>query len=107
MYAAGARVSDLSGGGVVRDTRRDGGSAKALRQKKREIHYALACREGAVFLVQRARDARLMAGMWELPEMDGSTSGAEARSNGVGEIAAVKTRRHPKAGARREWREIA
>jgi hypothetical protein len=39
-----------------------------------------------------------MAAMWELPEMNGSTSGAEARSNGVGEIAAVKTRRHPKAG---------
>jgi A/G-specific adenine glycosylase len=55
--------------------------AKALRQKKREIHYALACREGAVFLVQRPRDARLMATMWELPEMNGSTSGAEARSN--------------------------
>jgi A/G-specific adenine glycosylase len=25
-----------------------------------------------VFLVQRARDARLMAGMWELPEVEGS-----------------------------------
>ena len=72
--------------------------AKALRQKKREIHYALACREGAVFLVQRPRDARLMAAMWELPEMNGSTSGAEARSNGVEEIAALKARRHPNGG---------
>jgi A/G-specific adenine glycosylase len=47
------------------------GLAKKARQKKREIHYALACREGAVFLVQRAPDARVMAGMWELPEVNG------------------------------------
>lgn len=45
------------------------GTAKKSRQKKREIHYALARRDGAVFLVRRARDARLMAGMWELPEI--------------------------------------
>jgi len=45
------------------------GAAKAGRQKRREVHYALDCRDGAVFLVQRARDARLMAGMWELPEV--------------------------------------
>jgi A/G-specific adenine glycosylase len=48
--------------------------AKAARQKKREIHYALELRSengrgGAVFLVQRPRDARLMAGMWDLPEI--------------------------------------
>jgi A/G-specific adenine glycosylase len=47
---------------------------KTARQKKREIHYALDYRNGdgrggEVFLVQRARDASLMAGMWELPEM--------------------------------------
>jgi A/G-specific adenine glycosylase len=55
---------------------------KAARQKKREIHYALSYRNldrrnrdggggsgGEVLLVQRARDASLMAGMWELPEM--------------------------------------
>jgi A/G-specific adenine glycosylase len=47
---------------------------KAARQKKREIHYALDCRnkdgsDDEVFLVQRARDASLMPGMWELPEM--------------------------------------
>ncbi|HEY3971375.1 MAG TPA: A/G-specific adenine glycosylase [Candidatus Sulfotelmatobacter sp.] len=45
------------------------GSAKSQRQKKREIHYALHFRDGAVFLVQRAGDARLMAGMWDLPEL--------------------------------------
>ena len=49
-------------------------------QKKRKIHYALSqteatqdsCRDtspGKIFLVQRPRDASLMAGMWELPEI--------------------------------------
>jgi A/G-specific adenine glycosylase len=52
------------------------GSAKAARQKKREIHYALDSRDGRVFLVQRAQDARLMAGMWELPEAPSSVVGA-------------------------------
>ena len=42
--------------------------AKATRQKKREIHYALHCRNGDVLLVQRPRNASLMPGMWELPE---------------------------------------
>ncbi len=68
------------------------GRAKAARQKKREIHYALALRsengrDGAVFLVQRPRDARLMAGMWELPEIP---PGAKAPSNGTLAIAALK-----------------
>jgi adenine-specific DNA glycosylase len=52
------------------------GSGKTARQKKREIDYALDFRDGEVFLVRRARDARLMAGMWELPEV----AGVEARS---------------------------
>jgi A/G-specific adenine glycosylase len=51
-------------------------TAKAARQKKWEIHYALDCRDGKVFLVQRPRDAQLMAGMWELPEMVGPALGA-------------------------------
>src|SRR6266478_4049684 len=42
--------------------------AKATRQRKREIHYALHCRNGDVLLVQRPRNASLMPGMWELPE---------------------------------------
>jgi A/G-specific adenine glycosylase len=45
------------------------GLAKATAQKKREIHYALDCRDGDVLLVQRPQDASLMAGMWELPEI--------------------------------------
>jgi A/G-specific adenine glycosylase len=48
-------------------------TAKTEKQKKREIHYALHCRPtgrcGEVLLVQRPRDASLMAGMWELPEI--------------------------------------
>jgi A/G-specific adenine glycosylase len=78
------------------------GIAKSARQKKREIHYALDFRHsnyrsGAVFLVQRPQDARLMAGMWELPEIP---AGAKARSNGAGQIAALKALRHPKATRR-------
>jgi A/G-specific adenine glycosylase len=49
-------------------------SEKAARQKKREIHYTLNfrngdIRDGEVLLVQRAKDASLMPGMWELPEL--------------------------------------
>jgi A/G-specific adenine glycosylase len=55
-------------------------TGKTTPQKKREIHYALSqteatqdsCRDtspGKIFLVQRPRDASLMAGMWELPEI--------------------------------------
>jgi A/G-specific adenine glycosylase len=52
-------------------------STKKPRQKKREIHYAIDYRAGEIFLVQRPRDSRLMAGMWELPE----TAGFIARKN--------------------------
>ena len=38
-----------------------------------------------------------MAGMWELPEVNGGAPGAKARSNGAGKIAALKALRHPKA----------
>jgi A/G-specific adenine glycosylase len=51
-------------------------AAKAAPQKKCEIHYALDCRDGKVLLVQRPRDASLMAGMWELPELAEMASGA-------------------------------
>jgi A/G-specific adenine glycosylase len=54
---------------------------KPAPQKKREIHYALDYRNqdgrgDEVFLVRRARDASLMAGMWELPETSGSNGAA-------------------------------
>ena len=47
---------------------------QAKKQNKREINYALHRRDGQVFLVQRPLDARLMAGMWELPEIGLPTS---------------------------------
>jgi A/G-specific adenine glycosylase len=51
--------------------------SKPARQNRREIHYALDCRKGSVFLVRRASDASLMPGMWELPEIR-QGSGGEA-----------------------------
>jgi A/G-specific adenine glycosylase len=48
---------------------------KAARQTKREIHYALDVRDSQIFLVQRAPDASLMPGMWELPELVGMNGG--------------------------------
>jgi A/G-specific adenine glycosylase len=57
-------------------------TVKSAPQQKREIHYALHYRDedrkGEVFLVRRARDASLMAGMWELPELIGLRSGGGA-----------------------------
>jgi A/G-specific adenine glycosylase len=50
---------------------------KGTRQTKREIHYALACRNVSIFLVQRPKTATLMPGMWELPETGGA-NGANA-----------------------------
>jgi A/G-specific adenine glycosylase len=47
------------------------------RQVKREIDYALACLDGAVFLIKRPKTSALMPGMWELPEAT-SANGASA-----------------------------
>jgi A/G-specific adenine glycosylase len=52
-------------------------AAKPERRKKREIHYALHLRDGGVFLVQRPHTASLMAGMWELPEIEAPNNGAK------------------------------
>jgi len=49
---------------------------KAAPQKKREIHYALDCKNRAVFLAQRARDVALMPGMWELPQLTSMNGGS-------------------------------
>ncbi len=54
-------------------------TAKPARQNKREIHYALDRRDGAVFLIRRPPDASLMPGMWELPELP-STNGTSKPS---------------------------
>ena len=45
------------------------GTKTAARQRKREVHYVFDRRDGSVFLVQRPKDASLMPGMWELPEL--------------------------------------
>ncbi len=55
-------------------TRGETETNKSIPQKKREIRYSLACRDDhgrgrEVFLVRRPRNASLMAGMWELPEI--------------------------------------
>jgi A/G-specific adenine glycosylase len=45
------------------------GGEKKSRQVQSVIHYSLDRRNGSVFLTQRPADVRLMAGMWELPEI--------------------------------------
>ncbi len=45
---------------------------KAKPQQKKEVHYALDCREDAVLLVERAKHESLMPGMWELPRIEGN-----------------------------------
>jgi A/G-specific adenine glycosylase len=60
-------------------TRGETAAIKSVPPRKREIHYSLLCRgdlrHEEVFLMRRPRDASLMAGMWELPEI-ASTNGA-------------------------------
>jgi len=48
---------------------RDAVKSGNSRQIKRAIAYSLTRRKGAVLLVQRNQDDRLMPGMWELPEV--------------------------------------
>ena len=42
---------------------------KLSRQRKREICYAFDCRGDSILMVKRAKDATLMPGMWEFPEI--------------------------------------
>jgi len=51
-------------------------TTKPVPQQKREIHYALHLREAKILLSQRSRTASLMAGMWELPELESMISGS-------------------------------
>jgi A/G-specific adenine glycosylase len=50
---------------------------KLTRQKRRDIWYALDHRDSSVFLVQRPKRASLMPGMWELPEIPGSSAASQ------------------------------
>jgi adenine-specific DNA glycosylase len=60
-------------------------AAKSKRQRKREIHYALDCRRGSVFLVRRGDHLRLMPGMWELPEIEPGV--AQLKRKGISRLA--------------------
>jgi A/G-specific adenine glycosylase len=46
---------------------------KGIRQIKREIHYLFACQDDSIFLVRRPKNATLMPGMWEFPEIAGES----------------------------------
>lgn len=48
-------------------------SGRPVRRQK-DISYALALRSGSVYLVKRKSSSRLMAGMWELPEISPNTA---------------------------------
>ena len=50
---------------------------KAAPQRRRNICYALDHRDGSIFLVQRPKNASLMPGMWELPEIPESSASGE------------------------------
>ena len=75
---------------------------------KREICYALGCRNGSIFMVQRSKDASLMAGMWELPEvsLNGKLLEAEfvlKHSITVTDFAVKVVRQRPPRAARGQW----
>jgi len=50
-------------------TRGEQPAGKQAPRNRRQLVYALLEKQGAVLLLQRAADARLMAGMWELPQL--------------------------------------
>jgi A/G-specific adenine glycosylase len=56
---------------------RHASTAKAPRQHRREIAYALSQRDGSILLIQRRADEQLMPGMWELPQVAPSASEEE------------------------------
>jgi A/G-specific adenine glycosylase len=47
-------------------------------RKRQQLNYALVEKAGSVLLVRRASNARLMAGMWELPMLDDAPGSATA-----------------------------
>jgi len=82
---------------------------KPPRQTRREIHYALDCRKGKVFLVQRSRTASLMPAMWELPGHDAANSAAPfltLRHSITVTDYAVKVWREPASSAAGKWVEL-
>jgi A/G-specific adenine glycosylase len=53
-------------------------ASKAVRKRK-QLCYALVERNGSVLLSRRPTDTRLMAGMWELPQINGAPGNAATR----------------------------
>ena len=51
-------------------TRGAGAQAEKEVRNRRRVAYGLSRKNGAVYLMQRAADATLMARMWELPQLD-------------------------------------
>jgi A/G-specific adenine glycosylase len=51
-------------------TRGEHPPAKQAERKRKQLLYALVEKDDSVLLVRRPADARLMAGMWELPQLD-------------------------------------
>jgi A/G-specific adenine glycosylase len=58
-------------------TRGEQPSTRQAPRKRKQLCYALVEKNGAVLLVQRSAEARLMAGMWELPQLAEAPVGAE------------------------------
>jgi A/G-specific adenine glycosylase len=73
--------------------------AKAAPQRKREIDYALDFRDDQVFLVQRAQDASLMAGMWELPEVAAPPAPARKKQAPPARFATLRIHKEKQKGA--------
>jgi A/G-specific adenine glycosylase len=69
------------------------------RQRKREIHYVLDCRDGSVLMVQRPKRASLMGGMWELPEIVSSNVAGTSRLRFRHSITVTDYLVHVKQGA--------
>lgn len=55
--------------GDLCSTRGELAGSVVSRRRKKEIYYNLSVRDGTVLLTRRSRQASLMAGMWELPEI--------------------------------------
>ena len=90
------------------NTRGRGQPAKPERRRAGRLHYRLAERDGAVWLVQRSRCASLMPAMWELPEA--ASNGAQPdpslavrHSITVTDYKVEVSRGEPLSGRRGRW----
>jgi len=89
-------------------TRGIGPAKHKQRRLRQELGYRLARHGEAVFLVQRRRNASLMPGMWELPEMRGNGARPQVtfrlrHSITVTDFAIEVSVGEPPAGARGRW----